>query len=296
MSKQQPFLKGNDREPYQRAFSDAIASHTPEVLKRLDEVVLPKYKALPESLRDECQGGPILRHTRNVFADPPRVESVQLPAIGEWKNLKSLEAQYPEVNAFRTFLLKQWAEPFNLTDAWLLDMAMQTLHHWSLRDANANVETDGITRATFRGRSERLRWHCLVGPHLAALPSAESDVLFQDWGWVPEAESWPDFRKGVLRRFGAYLDEVYGPQMMALLEKRGWHEAPEIRKAEHYQWLAFYQVRKWSPARIAQRVVQQGGNDKIDESTILKAVQKTAQRVGLTLRPPKHQTGSRRKT
>ena len=74
-------------------------------------------------------------------------------------------------------------------------------------------------------------------------------------------------------RYKEYLDRVENTWRMA-----GYAPAPERREPAYIWWLAGYQVCGWSKNAIAEAVTK-------DRAGVIRAIQKLAGEIGLTLRP-----------
>jgi hypothetical protein len=90
-----------------------------------------------------------------------------------------------------------------------------------------------------------------------------------DLTWNPLEVS----RKTIERRLKRYLDEVENAWRLA-----GYAPSHERREPAHLWWLAGYQVCGWSKNGIAEAA-------GVDRSGVIRALEKLAKEIGLTLRP-----------
>lgn len=179
-----------------------------------------------------------------------------------------------------------WLKRWNLTEDWLLDMARSTLGQWR------NVQdVPDFPHLGYRTLG-RLEWHLEL---YTQAPNGHLDFEFDRFhcypqSWDPFVESRKQFRDRFMERFekqlDAYLDKVDG---MAVAQ--GVVPTPEKRNLEHFVWTVRYQVLGLSYRQIADRYAE-GGD--LDKETVRDAVRKTADFIGLRLRPPKR--GRTRKT
>jgi hypothetical protein len=123
-------------------------------------------------------------------------------------------------------------------------------------------------------------------PHL----DMDRTLSFTDSGWNPHLESWKEFEDCLSKAFERSVQK-YRSDVEHFLLKAKWKPTADIRQRDHFDWLALYQVRGYSPSRIADELIQKHINKT--ENTVLKAVTKTAGLIGLTLRPNQKGKGTK---
>jgi hypothetical protein len=197
-----------------------------------------------------------------------RVASVKLEFLKT--PLGSPKPSPDEIAAFKR-RLEAWVCRFSLSDQWLLEVALMTLERWK----NASAELAALNWAGLPFRPP-------------PLPPEGREFDFHDDGWHLEDESSSEFASRVMAAFKQQL-VTYKDAIRESMRELGLSLPPEIRQPEHYDWLVLYQVRGLSPAQIADLM----STDKktLTDSTVFKAVSKTAELVGLRLRPPKKGKG-----
>lgn len=156
----------------------------------------------------------------------------------------------------RTSLLK-WAKRFNLTDTWLLEIALDALGCWGLDEPNAY---------------RRLR-----GGSLLPLPAPP--LAFEEPSWDPFRERRAKARARLLaaaeRHIDAHLDEreAHAPGFVPIIP------GGMTCLTEHFDWLVWHQVLGMS----RQEVANMAG---VHRQAIGPTLQKIADLIGLTLRKP----------
>ncbi len=141
--------------------------------------------------------------------------------------------------------LRDWAKRWNLTDLWLFRVARRTAYAWR-------------KESRLRGRC----WSYIVVFRKPQFPFPPR--------WDPVLETENDWRA----RVDAYAAGLKGIP--------GIERAPIKRTLEHFEWLARYQVEKWTQAGIAQ--YYQDENGQPDIPGVSRALKETAKLVGVTLR------------
>jgi hypothetical protein len=164
-------------------------------------------------------------------------------------------------------LVKAWGERFKLTDPWLREAATLTLHQWHSDPVSAGA----------------LRWAGLRNTPSQLMTPADRQLKVEVQGWCVESEDWPEFERRAADTFKQQL-KAYKAGLAAKLKQIGFRPAPKLREADHFRWLALYQVRDWSPRKIATALIENDGRD-INENGVLRAIHRKAKLIGLTLRP-----------
>jgi hypothetical protein len=108
--------------------------------------------------------------------------------------------------------------------------------------------------------------------------------------WVAEWESWSAYRADVRAAFDAAL-RTYWAALIEKAENEGLKKAPrkhaprQTRNPElHFEWLVRFQVLGWTHQQIAQHYERTFDTTKRYSSTVNRALRKTANLIGLTLR------------
>ena len=201
-----------------------------------------------------------------------------------------LEYEHPRLD----HLLKLWAQRHNLThqrefeeqseehttdtdvftemtlhkDYWACQWALATLWSWKFLPEGVKMMN-----------ADPPEWvHAFDG---SSGPSDEPPFRIRPgWDFLTETES--AFRDRVEKALTAYIE-----RSKQLAEMRGLIETREKRQRSHYDWLALYQVKRWSYAQIADWDQVQPGAEAKGEDTIMKGVKSAAQLVQLPVRPGK---------
>jgi hypothetical protein len=250
-----------------------LASRAPEAWRFLHDQILPVYRAVYPQISAEKSEGPRTQRVQNfvgwLFSDEaPAVITEQLPDVLYWKHIDRLEKQYPPLATVKDLLIG-WSTRFRLTDPWLLDTALQTLYRMQ------------SPPKPIMGHFWRLPV-TIVPP----LDINRSWVLTNN-GWDPHLESWKEFYGRISAEFYERLS-LYRTKLEAFLAQSDWTPKPEIRQRKHFAWLVMYQVKAWSPSKIAGELAP-----SVEESTIIKGVEKAARLAGITLREPMKGKGQR---
>jgi hypothetical protein len=265
----------SDPSTPRRIFLNTVRYRAPEVLSHLRDVVAPQYALIPPEVKEETSRGWRLKRVANPMGwlydgEQPQVVTEPLPELLSWRNLERLEEKYAGT-AQTQHLLVNWAQRFRLNGEWVFDAALQTLYRW---------ERDSQSR-------ERLQWFFVPRPSVTAPLNVGAPVSFTDPGWVPHIEAWSDYQAHLLNSLTDQL-AAYRATVEDLLKQRGWRQRQEVRQNQHYTWLALYQIKCWSPAKIADHLHLDQG-----ENTVLKGIEKAAAAIGLTLRAPLKGQGPR---
>jgi hypothetical protein len=244
--------------------SDTYSHDTSRYRRQFLRAVHKTTPEVMEALRDELL--PLFK-TSALF----RAVSAMFAWVeGEPKDQPATPAQ---IEAFKR-VLNQWAEKFGLRDQWLLEVAVRTLNHW-------RKKSDALGA---------LYWAELPFTH-PPLPPEDREIEFRHAGWRVETEYWSEFASRTNAAFKQHL-RSYRETIRRNMSDLGLSLPPEIRNPEHYTWLALYQIRRYSPASIAELL--NSDQKTLLENTVLKAVKSTADLVGLTLRQPRKGKGPKR--
>ncbi len=160
-----------------------------------------------------------------------------------------------------------WANSFYLTDQWAESIAWQTLDRWIASQEARDLLQISLPSVTW----------------IPPVSDADREFTFSDPGWDPALETKKTFVTRIGDRFEERL-QVYLAAVTHQFECQGWERTPEKRREDHFEWLARYQVQGWTHRMIAD---EYSTDAKIlGEDTVSKALNRLANRMGLTLRPP----------
>ena len=292
MPKDEPFIPA--LEIGRREFKEALRLHT-DVLRRL-RTIYDLYCAVPEGAFRELDeprctlaifDGPIppppaklMGHRWSVprtpeelkktgYSDLPNdlihLDPSEKPRILRWINLPSLRKQYPAMGPVAKAIV-EWASKCLLRDQWLLDEALVALYRW---------------RSLQRPDD---RWGRLpITPPITTPPSRLN--CFSDWR--PYEESSEVARARMHQELDRWLDEEFIPTVEAEYRAAGWAKRPEVRKPEHTKWAVLWQVGRMSQKAIATKEngeYEKEHGRKLSDDTVLKAVTKILNQVGVTPR------------
>jgi hypothetical protein len=155
-------------------------------------------------------------------------------------------------------VLVSWAVRWCLTDEWLLDFALGTIHEWLNNPANYH-----------------LSWW---------VPTCANSVLTRECPTLTIDEIWHFEPWSVFdQRIQEMLDDFkYRVDMFH--QRLGYSGKPSVKM--HLEWTALYQCAGLSAAMILKKYQQRYPTTR-HSNTIDKAVQEVARRIGLTRRLPK---------
>jgi hypothetical protein len=151
-------------------------------------------------------------------------------------------------------------------DYWACEWALFTLWSWKFSSKGAQMMN-----------SDPPEWvHAFEDQSLTS-----GEPLFRvQPGWDVLSETEPIFRKRVEVALSAYVEG-----QRRLHEARGFIGSAEKRRLIHFDWLALYQVKRYSWAMIADWDQEQPGETTRAEDVIRKGVNSTANLCGLAVRP-----------
>jgi len=183
--------------------------------------------------------------------------------------------------------LTAWQKKFRLSEDWVKDSIVRTLHAWLL-----GLDAPGTGR-----------W-VVQRPHDLSAPVSGSENAFtftQTEVWQPTLETREEARERVINAFEHTLSQWFDHKE-ALLSQRGLKKVSVWPKRDqHLRWLVRYQCKgeRWaeiarhpdrvtsaaSSAQVATNEVA-GAKRKLTAKAVEDAVRKAANRIGLTLRKP----------
>jgi hypothetical protein len=248
----------------------------PKVRENLRETVLPAYAAAAAAWRPVDP------------AETAEVSLLALPqnAMEEWRRIDS--AAYPRTHELGTALLA-WAARYHLTDNWLLRTAFATVRWWHEQQQRGVSSIPDAPPVRFlppdRSGFLPVVWESSGGTQ-SSFPASDFTFSYRAYLGVWEAQSVPQYRKAARKAFEKalreYLDSIEAEYRNLGLEKsrkmRGDFDRDLVR-------LIHYQI----PPRETFAKIAAEESQKTDESpyisTISRAVERMAGRIGLTLAP-----------
>jgi hypothetical protein len=259
-------------------FCKAMEAHTPEVLHRLCDDVLPAYQAVTVEIAKRSYTKGRLRPIGDGGLDIDPAFTSELPVT--WWAVERGALRTPEVAALCEAINK-WSRQFNLGDEWLRDLALHTLYHWR--------------QCVDSGKTIRLQWCRLPFGGMGVFDGRGEEFHFKHPGWNLHDEDWTEFKKGVRKAFETLLEE-YRATVAGQARRGGWAEAPTIVDDRlRFQWLAWAKVRGWN----AMRILEESNRIQTDISNVSKQVKLSAKQAGVVLRslkgrPKKSESGRTR--
>jgi len=231
------------------------------------------------------------------------MNDVQAQFAAEGRPVAGLDADDPVFHTFMILdgnhprldrLLKHWAQQHGLThqrefeerteeqttekevftevtlhkDFWACQWALDTLWYWKF-------SPDG----TKMMEAEPPEWVCASGR--SSIGSGEAPFSIRP-GWDVLAETEPAFRDRVESALEGYIEKT-----RELAGARGLVETRGKRQPRHFDWLALYQVKRWSYVEIADWDQLQPGSEAKGVDTIMKGVKSAAQLVQFVVRAAK---------
>ena len=192
------------------------------------------------------------------------MEAVLRQAPNAFDDLIAIEAQMTGGVEDR---LTDWARKWRLGDSWIIDIARSTLQ------ARRELEARRIHRQWFFPSVSVMApdWPELSWDSESAVKAMSREQGGR--GWDPEMETEAAFRQRVER----HIERIH-----TIAAAAGLVRATEKRTPAHFDWLALYQVRTWTEARIVEKYQNAAGFP--DLSGVSRAITKTAALIGLSLR------------
>jgi hypothetical protein len=245
-------------------FLDAVARLVPKSLEELRRNALPQFQAL-------FRASPIQLGERGYVIRPAGPGEPARHAVIRWHDSDDAPRWGPEfANAGEADparvrikdAIQDWSAKWNLTDGWILDAALDALL-WSMQHP-----TD-LAR----------RWHHRSFSSVSVDDPPPPIEIKEMWLWEP----WDNFESRFNSTVQAKIAE-YKASIKALCARIGYDPgAAENRRQYHYEWLALYQCRQFSPSRI-QTWHRKHHRESVVESTVTHAIASVARRIALTKR------------
>jgi hypothetical protein len=238
--------RGRSAEVARDLFFQAIQKCAHKVLADLREDVFSSFQEkdpepLPsvQNLMSDLRSGRLHRFSAFPFR------------LDEWR-----------LHAHTRSKLSDWGTRWRLTMPWCEERAAYTMLLWRREPELAGE-----------------RWALAGEPsiRIGGLNFDERAFVFRDYGWDPTAEPWSDARTRIRAAFAIAL-KAFQRDQEQLAHQRGARRARSKHGAEHFDWLAYYQVRGWSYEQILDEY------DRFERKTIEEGVKDAAKLVGLQLR------------
>lgn len=254
-------------------FCKAIEEHTPEVLRSLQDDVLPFYRALSIEVAK--------RTYANLGLQPLGLKGLEINPLFDtghlpvtWWAVQS--GMYEGNEAFALWkALRKWSEKYHLTEEWLRDLALHTLFYW---------------REKVAGKPLDLLWHQL--PSIEGVFDGQGDEIefssgagqeFSNEGWNVGDQAWHEYRNFLRAAFDQFLAD-YHRRTIKQAVLGGWSKADDIRdNQQRFKWLALNLVKGLNPTEILKSFPWLN----VSPSNIAKQMTLTAQQVGVTHRSSK---------
>ncbi|MDW7730679.1 MAG: hypothetical protein SCJ94_11880 [Bacillota bacterium] len=200
--------------------------------------------------------------------------------VFDWHDLRRNEHDV-EINSDHEALktaLTDWGIKYHIAEPWVFDIVIDTLRLWY----------------KYQDKPKYLLWHFkelsyYSSEHAKAYRKEEQEYMrqiseevvfkkdFLVQGWNRFKTSRKNYEELVKAELEQYLNELEAEAYTRDLPRTA-----EIRKAYHFNWLALYQVKGLSVSDIT--IMNQLNSEKTHESTVRKAIKKTATWVDLELR------------
>ena len=200
-------------------------------------------------------------------AELSRLYSSELRGRPNWLNSDIAGNMAPpsdEAFALARPLLKHWGEQFGLRNQWCLDWA------WAEKLADWWAQ-------------ERKQFGVVQSFWVGAAPIRAQPLRVEASSWDITGNTRSSFEKQAREQFERTLGE-YCDQLEAAAHTAGYVRTKERRNADHFRWLALYQVCRFSQNAIAQAV-------GFNRQAVQFSIRGLAKEIGLTLRS---RTASRR--
>lgn len=168
-------------------------------------------------------------------------------------------------------VLRAWAQPHRLDEPWIIEAALRSLINWGgWFDWPPDIP------------SEPPQWHGGKWPGYPSIPEPLTDdecKLVIDAEWRPELGNWSmEYFVEVQKR---KIDE-WAQSRKRLLRDKGWRRAMVKQDTSHFEWLVLYHVKGLTPSKVLEEL----GQNEINESSVSPTVRGLADAIGLTLRLP----------
>jgi hypothetical protein len=238
-----PLLSGV-RQNACKYFLDAVRRYYPKVLKRLRGEALDLCKAVREeaSTLDPA----ILGNAAAPYYLFPNYRLTNTPCTPASFTLPPVFEHFDQAVA-------RWAMSVHLDIPILMDTARLTLYFWALNAENAR----------------KLRWHHVFRGW--PVRHDETRVRFIGRGWDPHAESRTSAHVRLVSAFQRAIKKYLDAQERKA-QQGGAQKVPKKIQAEHFDWLALYQVGGLSYSEIARRCASSRKNLALDRKTIKAGV------------------------
>lgn len=214
----------------------------------------------------------VRRIVPQVLADlaghPPEIfkmteAEVDVSNYRSWPALTVAADDVPAARELREAVLT-WSRRYHLNAEWCLERALQTLRAWHRLPADSRL------------RSE---WDHEAVTIFLPVSVDQRRFTFTHPGWelTTDNVTRAELERVVRAAFEAHLSD-YLDSMETLAHAAGMERTPQKRRLDHFDWLVYYQVERWSHQEIAEEA-------GVDRTTVRDGLKTTAREIGLRLRP-----------
>ena len=216
--------------------------------------------------------------------EPFRARLEQLGITDYVSAAPSVEDEY---SVFRPCLaelvevLAEWAEEYRIQSRPILQLVVEVLGDW--RRHGGPPATDWGNRVKYLADGGRESNEHKIDFFLSGLePALDRPLRFEvivDDAWDLGSETWKTAQERIMKTVKTELARFRkAAELMAA--EQGLVQAPvKSATADHFKWLALYQVKDFSFGELSRRF-------HADRRTVLDGVRSAAELCGLTLRPP----------
>jgi hypothetical protein len=167
-------------------------------------------------------------------------------------------------------ILIGWAKAFNADETWILEGALSTLWLWH-QDPTSRPDLNISGFRSYCGGGESDSGESDRGESDSLTKDKERRFLFEDPGWDPEFQKWPQYRKSLREQFEGKV-AAYEKRIRKLVESRGATRTHGRFNEVNFDWFVLYQLAGMSTTKILRTCKNLQG----DESTIMKGVKMAA--------------------
>lgn len=162
--------------------------------------------------------------------------------------------------------LRRWGSRWHLDDKWCLNQAFETLRYWEETGDFDNWDGASVSFRTIASPDERR----FTFEHTASDLTTRTRKQIKD-----------EICEALARELEVYLDRMEG-----LARERGFASVPNKFTSEHYEWLAYFQVKGLPYEEIRQRYQMISSSQAIQ-----KVVKALAAFISLSLREDRRHPG-----
>jgi predicted HicB family RNase H-like nuclease len=193
-------------------FLEAVAEWVPEALESLHEKVLPVYEAAYEATEPDA----IRKEAKSPFGEVQEVD--QAPEWTRWRwqdgDWRTDKGNWSDELVVLHDRLLAWAEDYNLTEDWELDVALRTLEAWRGDQLHRTSLREFLDHEHARGDSNKalddLRATVLPAFQAAVEATTSDDHPHPDWlSWSGGSRHWELFDE-------PYISDSRWPELLDL--------------------------------------------------------------------------------